>query len=410
MPETGAEKTAAIIGGGPAGLMAAEVLSTHGVKVHVYDRMPSMGRKFLMAGRGGLNITHGESFETFVQRYGARKDALLSALTKFGAQETVRWCEDLGQAVFTGSSGRVFPKAMKASPLLRAWLRRLDQAGVSFHPRHEFAGWNRAGELLFHVNDVAQDAVKADVVVLACGGASWPRLGSDGRWTNTLAERGISVAPWRAANCGFLAAWSDHLRERFAGTPLKNIAITFGETTQRGECIVSAYGLEGGVIYTLSSQLRAQIERHGAADIRIDLRPDMAMDVLIRRLYTPRGKASLSNHLRKTCGLTPLMLALLREYGALPDDPDELAQRIKALPVRLTGIAPIARAISSAGGLSFDELDEHFMITRMPGVFAAGEMLDWEAPTGGYLLQACFATGRAAGEGAARWLTQAAAS
>ena len=407
MPATGMQKTAAIIGGGPAGLMAAEVLAGAGVRVVVHDRMPSLARKFLMAGRGGLNLTHGEAFETFVTRYGAGKDALLASLRRFGPQETIAWSEALGQAVFTGSSGRVFPKSMKASPLLRAWLRRLDGAGVAFRVRHEFAGWDEAGDLLFRVDGALQPSVKADAVVLACGGASWPRLGSDGRWPHVFAGRDVAVAPWQAANSGFLVPWSEHVRERFAGAPLKNISVRFGETVQRGECVITGYGLEGGVIYGLSALLRAQIMQHGSAEIEFDLRPDMACDTLTRRLYMPRGKSSVSNHLRKACGLTPLMLTLLREAGPLPDDPDALAQRIKALPLRLGGIAPIDRAISSAGGLSFAALDDHFMIKNMPGVFAAGEMLDWEAPTGGYLLQACFASGKAAGEGAARFLMNA---
>ena len=398
----------AVIGAGPAGLMAAEVLARGGAQVTVYDRMPSAGRKFLMAGRGGLNLTHSEELASFLARYGGAADALRPAIEAFPPDALRAWSGALGQSTYVGSSGRVFPVAMKASPLLRAWLRRLDAAGVTLALRHEWTGWDDK-RLTFNTPDGAI-AIEPDATVLALGGASWPRLGSDGGWTAILDRAGIRIAPLKPSNCGFLSPWSEHLR-RFAGQPLKRIAVSFGDQSMRGEAIITATGIEGGAIYALSPPLRETIEQDGAATLLIALRPDIWARELERRLTAPRGKQSISTWLRKTLNLSPAEIGLLQEVTAgklatLP--PGELARLINAVPTRLTGVAPIARAISTAGGIAFDELDERFMLRRRPGVFAAGEMLDWEAPTGGYLLQACFATGAAAGHGALALVCQGA--
>lgn len=400
-------KHAAVIGGGPAGLMAAERIARSGAQVTIYERMPSLARKFLMAGRGGLNITHSEPVETFLTRYGAAAPRLARAIAAFPPMALRAWCAELGEATFVGSSGRVFPRRMKTSPLLRAWLRRLQAHGAQVRLRHEFRGWDTDGRVSFGLADGSSVLAQADAVVLAMGGASWPRLGSDGGWAPLLAARGIVIAPLRAANCGFEVAWSSHLRERFAGAPLKNVSLRACGETVRGECVVASHGLEGGAIYALSSRLRDAIEAAGPVTIFIDLKPDTPTDALARKLGAPRRKASLGNHLRKTCGLSPLAIAMLHETHAPFDSADALAAFIKALPVTLLRPRPIAEAISSAGGVALWELDETFMLKKMAGVFCAGEMIDWEAPTGGYLLQACLATGAAAGEGAARWLAQA---
>jgi uncharacterized flavoprotein (TIGR03862 family) len=400
-------KRAAVIGGGPAGLMAAERIARAGCAVTVFERMPSPGRKFLMAGRGGLNITHSEDAANFLLRYGEAQQALAPVLESFSAQDLRRWCEELGQETFVGSSGRIFPKSMKASPLLRAWLRRLDQQGVEIRLRHSFRGWNASGELLIEDASGSLSAFAADAMVLAMGGASWPRLGSDGGWVEALRARGISVASLQPSNCGFDVEWSPHLRERFAGAPLKNVVLRFGERSTRGEMTVTTHGVEGGAVYALSPMLRDAIARDGAVVVHIDLRPDTDADTLMRKLSSERGKASLSNHLRKRAGLTPLEIALLHETHAPFAATGELAKHIKSVPVRLTRARPIERAISSAGGVAFSELDADFMLAKVPGAFCAGEMIDWEAPTGGYLLQACFATGFVAGEGAASWLSRA---
>jgi uncharacterized flavoprotein (TIGR03862 family) len=402
----------AVIGGGPAGLMAAEVLAQGGAAVTVYERMPSVGRKFLLAGRGGLNLTHSEDLDRLLARYGVAEARLRRAIEAFPPAALRAWAEELGQPTFVGSSGRVFPAAMKASPLLRAWLKRLDAAGVAFKLRHHWQGWDDAGHLVFDASE-GRVTVQADATVLALGGASWPRLGSDGDWEVPLAESGVAVAPLRPSNCGFVAGWSDIFRSRFAGEPLKRIELSFGAYRVRGEAVVTQTGLEGGGIYALSAPLREAIAASGEAMLSIDLRPDIAADELEKRLAAPRAKQSLSTFLRKAANLSPVAIGLLQEVTIssverLSDkSAAALAALVKAVPVRLIGLAPIARAISTAGGVGFDEVDENFMLRRRPGVFVAGEMLDWEAPTGGYLLQASFATGAAAGRGALRWVAGA---
>lgn len=393
----------AIIGAGPAGLIAAERLAEAGHAVTIYDRMPSPARKFLLAGRGGLNLTHSEPMDAFLPRYREASLWLEPALRAFPPQALRDWADGLGQETFIGSSGRVFPKPMKASPLLRAWLRRLQGLGVAFAPRHDWRGWSEDGALLFDHDGNPAEARPA-ATLLALGGASWPRLGSDGGWAPLLAERGIAVSALRPANGGFAIAWSPILRERFAGAPLKRIAIRFGEEQARGEAMIDAEGLEGGAVYALSASLREAVLREGRATITLDLRPDLDQPRLIERLAARRKGETLSNHLRKAAGLSPAAIALLREPGRLPEEPAALAALVKALPLVLTGLRPIERAISTAGGIAASEVDEHFMLKRLPGTFAAGEMLDWEAPTGGYLLQACFATGVAAAAGVENWL------
>jgi len=402
---------AAIIGAGPAGLIAAEVLAQGGARVTVFDAMPSAGRKFLMAGRGGLNLTHSEPLPQFLARYREAAPALTAAIEAFPPAALREWSEALGQPTFVGSSGRVFPQAFKASPLLRAWLRRLDASGVRFAFRHRWRGWDAGGQLIFHTPQ-GEICVDARTSVLALGGASWPRLGSDGSWTEILAARGVAISPLCPANCGFCVDWSDKFRDRFEGQPLKGAAWSFGGETIRGEAIVTRSGLEGGAIYALSADLRESIAQSGEAMLHVALRPDLETKALAARLSAPRGKQSLSNVLRKATQLSPVAIGLLHEAATASDvplaqlSPDKLAARINAVPIRLTGTAPIARAISTAGGIALGELCPDFMIRRLPGVFAAGEMLDWEAPTGGYLLQACFATGVAAGTGALKWLSR----
>jgi uncharacterized flavoprotein (TIGR03862 family) len=400
----------AIIGAGPAGLMAAEVLAQAGVDVTVYDAMPSAGRKLLMAGRGGLNLTHSEPLPVFLARYGRAEPNLEAAIDAFPPQALRDWSAALGEATFVGSSGRVFPKAFKASPLLRAWLRRLDSQGVRLALRHRWTGWDERGRLQFQTPDGPRD-IGGGAVVLALGGASWPRLGSDGAWAETLANKGVKISPLRPANSGFTVAWSDIFRDRFEGQPLKGLALSFGAHTVRGEAIVTRGGIEGGAIYALSADLRRAVDAAGQATLHIALRPDIASSDLIARLSAPRGKQSLANFLRKAAHLSPVATGLLQEAAKTSAvslsslSPADLAQLINAVPIRLTGTASIARAISAAGGIAFDELDDSLMIRRLPGVFAAGEMLDWEAPTGGYLLQAAFATGAAAGRGVLKWLS-----
>lgn len=401
-------KTAAVIGGGPAGLMAAEVLAQAGVAVTVYDQMPAVGRKFLLAGRGGLNLTHSEELPAFLGRYGAIDPKLRAAIEALDPAALRAWAEELGQETFVGSSGRVFPKAMKASPLLRAWLRRLAALDVTFAPRHRWTGWDDAGKLRFQ-HGAQVTLATPDVTVLALGGASWPRLGSDARWADILVARGATLAPLKPSNCGFIVPWSEKFR-RFEGEPLKRIAITFGARTERGEAVVTREGLEGGIVYALSPDLREAIGATGEAKIAIDLRPDVSAVALAEKLATVGRKQSLANSLRKAAKLPPVATGLLHESAVSSGKPvaslnvHDLAALIKAVPLRLTGVQPIAGAISTAGGIRFDALDDGFMLKEIPGVFAAGEMLDWEAPTGGYLLQACFATGAAAGRGALAYL------
>jgi hypothetical protein len=404
--KSAARPIAAIIGGGPAGLAAAERLC--GVaEVHVFDAMPSLGRKFLLAGKSGLNITHGEALEKFLTRFGAASGRLSPSLRGFAPAAVRQWAADLGVETFEGSSGRIFPRAMKASPLLRAWLAQLRDKGVVFHPRHKWTGWTKDGALRFTTPD-GEIMFDAAATILALGGASWPRLGSDGGWTGLLAARGIEVAPLRPANCGFDANWSELMKERFAGAPVKSVVLMYGGETAKGDFVVTEHGVEGSAIYTLSAGLRDAIERDGEARLMIDLAPDRSEERLARDLAGPRGKASLANHLRKKAGIDGVKAALLRECTSPESftDPAALAHAIKHLELRLLRPRPIAEAISSAGGIALSELDTEFMLEKLPGIFAAGEMIDWEAPTGGYLLTACLATGRAAGDGAARFLTR----
>lgn len=405
-----ADKHVAVIGSGPAGLAAAEELSRGGIAVTVYDQMASVGRKFLLAGRGGLNLTHSEPLDAFLCRYRPGHPTLLAAITAFPPQRLRQWCEELGQPTFVGTSGRVFPKAMKASPLLRAWLRRLQQQGVKFEMRCRWRGWNPHGDLVFARPDDTTIIAAPDATVLALGGASWPRLGANAAWTDILAGIGVTVAPLKPANCGFRADWSDAFAMRRQGAPLKRIALTFADQTVRGEVVITRDGLEGGAIYALSAALRDAVTSTGDAILHIDLRPDVSASALAARFAGARRKESLANMLRKHAVLSPTAIDLMREAAPragirLRDlGAAQLADFIKAVPVRLNAIAPIESAISTAGGVSFDEIGDHFMLRRRPGVFVAGEMLDWEAPTGGYLLQACFATGLAAARGAMAWI------
>ncbi len=405
------EKRVHVIGAGPAGLMAAERLAQAGVRVVVHEAMPSVARKFLMAGRGGLNLTHSEPEAAFLERYGAAAPRVADWLARFSPTHLVGWAEGLGQATFTGSSGRVFPKAMKASPLLRAWLGRLAELGVEVRTRSRWTGsrlrGNDKGLELTLSTPEGERIERPDAVVLALGGASWPRLGSDGSWTDDLAAAGVEIAQLQPSNMGFDVQWSPVFAERFAGQPLKNVALSHGGRTVRGEAMVTRYGLEGGAVYALSAELREAIERDGTAELVVDLRPDLDEAALAARLARPRGKDSVSNWLRKAGGLSPAAVGLLREIpGEIPTGAEKLSKRIKAVRLKLTGTQGLARAISSAGGVRLDQVDERLMLKALPGVFVAGEMLDWEAPTGGYLLQACFASGVVAGEGAQAWLAE----
>jgi len=394
-----------IIGAGPAGLFAAEYLSAKGLTVTVIDRMPSPARKFLMAGRGGLNITHSEPLDAFASRYRDAERFLHPMVTDYSPADMVKWCEGLGEETFVGTSGRVFPKSMKASPLLRAWLRRLTSQGVTLEMRRSFVGFSEDGHALVAQDGGAPVPVPARATLLALGGASWPKLGSNAAWVPVLRAKGVQVRNFQPANCGFLVSWSDHVQTRFAGTPLKRIHITCGLYSVPGEAVLSAKGLEGGAVYALSAEIRDMIARDGAATLSIDLRPEVPLDALAGKLRKPRGKQSISTFLKKAAGLHPAEQALLREAGPLPADPEDLARRIKAVPVTCLAPYGIDRAISSSGGIALGELNDRLMIRKLPGIFAAGEMLDWEAPTGGYLLQACFATGRTAAEGIHEFLT-----
>lgn len=404
--------TLAVIGGGPAGLMAAETAAAHGLRPEIYDAMPSVGRKFLLAGKGGLNLTHAEAFEPFLSRYGSRRVVLEPLLREFGPTELRDWARGLGVETFVGSSGRVFPTGMKAAPLLRAWLRRLRETGVSFHARHRWRGFEADGALRFDTPKGPR-LIRADAVVLALGGGSWARLGSDGAWVPLLEGRGIPVRPLRPANCGFDVGWGVHFRNRLAGQPVKAVAAAFTDAAgvghfRQGEFIVTETGVEGGLIYALSAPLRDTLEATGAANLHLDLAPGRELPLLVEALSRPRGSRSMANHLKRVAGIEGVKAGLLREILPTEDfaDPARLADGIKRLPLRLLAPRPLDEAISSAGGVAFEALKERLMIRDLPGVFCAGEMLDWEAPTGGYLLTACFATGRVAGMGAARWLSQ----
>ena len=394
----------AVVGAGPAGLAAAELLAPH-CAVTLIDRMPSAGRKLLMAGRGGLNLTHSEPFELFLSRYADDAPWLRPAIEAFPADAMRLWAEELGQPCFTGSSGRVFPQAMKASPLLRAWLARLDRLGVALRTRCRFTGFGDGNALLLDSPD-GPVRFEADATVLALGGASWARLGSDGAWADALSQAGVPLAPFRPANCGFLTTWSPGFRQRFAGTPVKSVALRIDGHAARGDLVITADGFEGGAVYPLSALLRDTVERDGRAVLTLDLRPDVAVDTLAARLARVRGRESLSNRLRKALSLSPVAIGLLREAGdgPPPPDPQQLAALVKSVPVILTAPAALDRAISTAGGIVRDAVDSRFMLRARPGIFVAGEMLDWEAPTGGYLLQAAIATGRAAARGALDFL------
>ncbi len=402
-------QTAVVIGAGPAGLMAAERLLAAGVAVDIYDRMPSVGRKFLMAGRGGLNLTHAEELEHFLPRYGHAAAHLRPMIEAFSPDALRAWADELGQETFVGTSGRVFPKPLKASPLMRAWLARLSAAGLKIHTRHRWTGWDDEGGLTFASPQWQSVTVIPDVTVLALGGASWPRLGSDGAWAETLAGAGTAVEPFAAANVGVMIAWSEIFRGRFEGEPIKRLTVTCNGQTETGEAVVTRTGLEGGAIYGLSAAIRQQLAATGEAQILVDVRPSFSHEELATKLAAPRHKQSTSNFMRKAAGMAPIAIALTREGvgGPLPNDPEALARLIKAIPLRVTGMGGLARAISTAGGVRFDALSEHLMLRSRPGVFAAGEMLDWEAPTGGYLLQATFATAVAAADGAIGWLARA---
>lgn len=404
----------AIVGGGPAGLMAAEVAVQGGAQVDVYDSMPSVGRKFLLAGKGGLNLTHSEPMERFLDRYGDRRGALEAWLRAFGPEQLRAWAQDLGVSTFVGSSGRVFPTDMKAAPLLRAWLQRLRAAGVRFHMRHRCRDVASGERLSLQLDTPSgPTAVEADAAVLAAGGASWARLGSDGAWAGWLGVSPDELTPLRPANCGFDVGWSAHLQERYAGQPLKSVRLSFQPSQGRafdqiGECVVTQTGLEGSLVYAASAGLRDEIEVHGQALVHLDLLPARSFEWVRDELAHPRGPRSLSTHLKSRLGLHGVKAALLYEVLSKEEmaDAGRLAQAIKALPLRLTAPRPVDEAISTAGGVRFEALDERLMLASRPGLFCAGEMLDWEAPTGGYLLTACLATGRAAGAGALAWLAR----
>ena len=409
MNDRAALKTA-VIGGGPAGLMAAETLARGGAQVDIYDSMPSFGRKFLMAGKGGLNITHAEAHEPFLARYGARRSNVESLLDAFGPAALREWMGNLGVETFVGSSGRVFPAGLKAAPLLRAWLHRLRETGARFHVRHRWTGWTDNGALRFATAQ-GELSAHADVVVLALGGGSWARLGSDAAWVPLLEQRGVRVVPLQPANCGFDIGWSEHFRSRFAGRPLKSVVASLTDSsgathTRQGECIITDTGIEGGLVYALCASLRDEINAKGAALMRLDLLPGREPGRVLEEISHPRGAKSLSTHLQSRLGIKGVKAGLLREAVPKEDfaDPARLAAALKALPLKLVATRPIEEAISTAGGVAFEALDAQLMIRTLPGVFCAGEMLDWEAPTGGYLLSACFASGRCAGAGALDWL------
>lgn len=399
-----------VIGGGPAGLMAAETLIAAGVQVDVYDAMPSLGRKFLLAGVGGMNITHSEPRDVFATRYGARQAEVNAWLDQFDGPSLREWVHGLGVETFVGTSGRVFPVEMKAAPLLRAWLHRLKTAGVRFHVRHRWLGWAEDGRLLFETPR-GQQTFSADAVVLALGGGSWAKLGSDGAWAPWLSARGVDVAPLQPSNCGFNVNWTPHFVERYAGHPLKSVLVDFtdhhGEVFHKqGEFVVTQHGIEGSLIYAASARIRDTIAANGSTTLYVDLAPGKDYERILQEVAHPRGSRSLSSHLQSRVGLKGVKMGLLWEALSKEamNDPQQIAKAIKALPITLVAPRPIDEAISSAGGVRFEALDPNAMLPKLPGVFCAGEMIDWEAPTGGYLLTACFASGKAAAEGVVRWL------
>ena len=401
-----APPSVAIIGGGPAGLMAAEVLAAAGIRVDVFESKPSLGRKFLRAGVGGLNITHDEPFERFCARYGESQAFLQPWLDQFGPVQVRAWAASLGIETFVGSSGKVFPVGMKAAPLLRAWVARLQSNGVRFHMRHRWLGWGDDHALTFESPDGLK-TVRADAIVLALGGASWPKLGSDAAWVPLLQTRGVNVVPLQSANSGFDVSWSDYLRDKFAGSHIKSVVMRFADVhnrseTRRGELMLTRHGVEGSLVYAYSRRLREALAKQGSATFYLDLMPDRSSQAVATELARSRGARSFSSHLQSRLGLGGIKVALLHEVldKAALADPQRLAHAIKALPVTVRAIRPVAEAISTAGGVALDELGAGLMLRKVPGVFVAGEMLDWEAPTGGYLLTACLALGRAAGQGA----------
>lgn len=410
-------KKVIVVGGGPAGLMAAEVLSGAGIETHVYDAMPSVGRKFLLAGKGGLNLTHSEPADIFASRYGARHQQIKDLLHGFGATHVREWASVLGVDTFVGSSGRVFPVDMKAAPLLRAWLHRLRHPGagpsVQFHMRHRWLGWGQEGQSMCFRTPLGDVQAQADAVVLALGGGSWARLGSNGAWVPWLQARGVAVAPLLPSNCGFDVqhGWSAHFASRFAGQPFKSVAIQFTSSQgpgfqRRGEFVATASGVEGSLIYAASSLLRDEIMAHGHATFELDLLPDMSAEKVRAEVHHPRGSRSLSSHLKSRLHLDGIKAAILHELLSKEQvkDPAQLAAVIKALPITLTATRPIDEAISTAGGVLFEAMGQDLMLAQWPGVFCAGEMLDWEAPTGGYLMTACLASGRRAGQGVLAYL------
>ncbi|MEP3480398.1 MAG: TIGR03862 family flavoprotein [Fuerstiella sp.] len=404
-------KTVAVIGGGPAGLMAAEVLSRNGLQVALFEAKPSIGRKFLVAGKGGLNLTHSEQFDDFVSRYGTQQDRIRSLLKAFSSDDIREWCHGLGVETFVGKSGRVFPKDMKALPVLQRWLQRLSDQGVALLTRYAWRGWDANGGLQFDTPDGAA-TIQADAVLLALGGASWPKLGSNANWVPALQQQGIALTALQPSNCGFDVAWSDHFKGRFAGVPLKSVVLKFTTTSgiefhRKGSCMISAVGIEGSLIYAASALIRDEIMATGCATIAFDLAPDRSVEDLTKRLSASRGSRTLSSHLRSKAKISGAEAGLLREFAAhAMHDPVTLAAAIKNVPVSLTAARPIAEAISTAGGVQFESLTDQLMVKSHPGLFCAGEMLDWEAPTGGYLLTACFASGFVAATGVHRWLIE----
>lgn len=401
--------TASVIGGGPAGLIAAEVLATAGVSVTVFDHTPSVGRKFLLAGRGGLNITHSEPRATFDARYGPSAARLTPILDAFGPDDLRAWCEGLGEPTFVGTSGRVFPKSFRATPLLRAWLRRLTDLGVRFEVRHRWIGFGDEPTALRVRGPEGERTVTSDVAVFALGGASWPRVGSDGGWVGAFTDAGVEISPLRAANAGVRVTWMASFLDRFEGVPLKNVAVSVaGVAPVRGDAMITRAGLEGGPVYAVGSAVRAELDATGTATLLVDLHPDLTVERVAQRLGHRREKESASTWLKRSLKLSSLSIAVLREAdaGALPADPAALAALVKAVPVHVLDLMPIERAISTSGGIAWSELDDDLMVRRLPGVFVAGEMLDWEAPTGGYLLQACFSTAVAAARGASARLVR----